>query len=445
MRSIQPTSLPALLRVLVAAVALATPMALQAANLGAIYELARQNDAQFAAARAAADAGREKAVQGRAQLLPSVNLSGNLRQNQEQSSSYSGDRNYRSGALTLAAVQPLLRPANVEAARQGELQAQLAEEQLRLAEQELLLRVARGYFAVLQAEDVLTTVRAQKEAFAVQLAQVRRGLEVGTVPITDVNEAQSRTDLTAAQEIASLNELEVKRRTLERAVAQPLPALARLDALASLDLLSAEQQRALAERAGTDALAVRAATTAREIARRESRRQAAAAWPTVDLVASAGENRNTNYGVVGAATTRQVAIGVELAVPLYQGGAIDSRSREAAANLVRAEQELEAARRGAVFDAREAWLGVQSGSALIVALQQAQRSGESQALSTRRGLEVGVRNRVDVLNAEQQLYATRRDLAAARYQTLLAGLQLKAAAGQLAEADLRALDALLKE
>ena len=307
MRSCPKSSSSLVLQVIGAAAALTVSTALQAANIGAIYELARQSDAQFAAARAAADAGREKAVQGRAQLLPSVNLSGNLRQNREQSGNFSGDRSYRSGALSLAAVQPLMRPANLEAARQGELQAQLAEEQLRLAAQDLLLRVARGYFAVLQAEDVLSTVRMQKEAFAAQLAQARRGLEVGTVPITDVDEAQSRTGLTAAQEIASQNDLEVKRRTLERAIAQPLPALARLDARVSVDLLSAEQQRGLAERAGDDALAVRAAATAREIARRESARQAAGAWPTLDLVASAGENHNANYATLGAASTRQAA------------------------------------------------------------------------------------------------------------------------------------------
>lgn len=425
--------------------ALMAPSALFAANLGAIYDLARDNDAQFAAARAAALAGREKAVQGRAQLLPSVNITGNARQNRDHSSAYSGGRDYTSGALTLAAVQPLVRPANREAARQGELQAQLAQEQLRLSEQELMLRVARGYFEVLQAEDVLATVRAQKEAFGAQLAQARRGLEVGTVPITDVNEAQSRTDLTAAQEIAALNELEVKRRTLEKSIARSLPALARLDPAASIDVLSPEQQRALAERAGNDSLQVRAATTTREIAMRERDRQAAGAWPTLDLVASAGETRNASYGAFGGTTTRQATIGLEFAMPLYQGGAIDSRAREAAANLTRAEQELENSKRQALLDARQAWLGVQSGSAMVVALRQAQRSGESQVQSTRRGLEVGVRNRVDVLNAEQQLYATRRDLAAARYQSLLAGLQLKSAAGQLGEADLRSLDALLKE
>ena len=137
--------------------------------------------------------------------------------------------------------------------------------------------------------------------------------------------------------------------------------------------------------------------------------------------------------------------GIEVALPLYQGGAISSRAREALANLGRAHSELENARRQATLDARQALLGVQSGIALNQALRQAVSSAEAQVRSTRLGLEIGVRTRVDVLNAEQQLYTTLRDLSAARYQALISGLQLKAAAGALSEQDLKSLDALLKK
>ena len=213
----------------------------------------------------------------------------------------------------------------------------------------------------------------------------------------------------------------------------------------NIDVLSAEQLQALSGAASQRALQVGIGVTAEQIARFEVAKQDAGHYPTVDLVASLGKNRNANYGALGGQQTRTSSIGIELAVPLYQGGAIDSRTREALANLGRAQSELENARRQATLDARQALLGVQSGIALNQALRQAVTSGETQVRSTRRGLEVGVRTRVDVLNAEQQLYTTRRDLSAARYQALIAGLQLRAAAGALSEQDLKALDALLTE
>jgi outer membrane protein len=419
-----------------------------AANLGAVFELARAADAQYAAQVATAAAGREKSPQGRALLQPSVSLTGNSNRNRAFSSSYAGPAEYPASAWSLSLTQPLWRMANVKAYQQGELQALLAEQQLSLAGQDLLLRVARGYFDVLLAQDVLASVGAQKEAFALQLAQASRSYQVGVSPITDVNEAQSRYDLTLAQEIAARNDLEVKRRVLERSIARELPPLARLDPEASVDILPAGLQGTLAARAVDDALQVAIGITTETVAQREVERQRAGHLPTLDLVASTGENRNVSYSGLGGGlgvNTRETVVGLNLSIPIFQGGAVDSRVREAAANLDRAQQELLNARRQARFDAREALLGVQSGSALHQALRQALSSGETQLRSTRRGLEVGVRTRVDVLNAEQQLFATRKDLAASRYEILLSGLKLKAAAGVLTEQDLQELDGLLRE
>jgi outer membrane protein len=423
------------------AVATAVAAPAHAANLGAVLAQARANDAQYAAAVHAATAGREKRVQGRALLLPTVAATGTLRQNNERSSQFAGSESYLSGTAALNVTQPLFRLANVAGAEQGELQARLADQQLQQAEHELLLRVARGYFEVLQAQDALATLGAQKETFATQLAQAKRSLEVGTTTITDVNEAQARHDLTVAQEIAARNDLEVKRRVLEKSLNAPLPPLAALDAAAAIDLIAAPAVGTLLQSAATQALPVLIGLTNEQIARREVDRQRAGHIPTVDLVGSFTKNHNASFGQ----RNDNLALGLAVEVPLYQGGAITSREREAAANLLRAQAELENARRQATFDARQAALGLENGLALDKALRQAVVSGETQVRSTRRGLEVGVRTRVDVLNAEQQLFTTRRDLSAARYQVLVAGLQLKAAAGTLAEADLKALDALLKD
>jgi len=431
---------------LIAAALLAAPWCAQAAaRLTEIIALAQANDPQYAAARASMAAGQEKYVQGRAGLLPTLTTQGSARAIREANTSHPDWVNYKSGTASITFTQPLLRKANYEAFRQGELQAQLAELQFKLAEQDLLVRISKGYFDVLQAQDVLASVRAQKDAFAQQLAQANKSFTVGVSPITDVNEAQSRYDLTLAQEIAALNDLEVKRRTLEKSVKTRLPELATLDEAAMVDILKGEQLDALVERAPNDALQVAIGLTTEQIARRDVAKESAGHWPTVDLVASKNENEHTSYSVTGPLSTRQTAVGVEVALPLFQGGAVSSRAREAAANLERTKGELETARRQATFEAGQAMLGVQSGLAMNRALKQALRSNEVQIRSTRRGLEVGVRTRVDVLNAEQQLYATKKDLAAARYQTVVSGLQLKAAAGVLTLDDLKEIDQLLTD
>jgi len=426
------------------ALGMASAIPAHAATLTEIYQLARDNDPQLAAARQAALAGAERAVQGRAGLLPTVNINGNLRYNRDQSTSYNGRQRYDSALGSLVVTQPVLRMGNYKTALQGEVQAELAQLQLQQAEQGLRLRVSRGFFEVLQAEDALATLAAQKGAFNTQLAQARRSYEVGLAPITDVSEAQSRYDLTLAQEIAARNEVLVRRRALEKSIARGLPPLDALDAAVPARLLTDAELAALGAGAGASSLQVAVAQLNVNVARLEVEKQDAGHMPTVDLVGTLSKHRNPNYGVFGGVTNYPRYVGLEFTIPLYQGGAVSSRTREAAATLGRAQAELEEARRQALLDAEQARLGVESGAALTLALEQAVKSTTQQVQATRRGFEVGVRTRVDVLNAEQQLYTAQRDLSAARYQVLIAALQLKAAAGLLTEEDLKRVDALLK-
>ncbi|MDP2432223.1 MAG: TolC family outer membrane protein [Pseudomonadota bacterium] len=409
-----------------------------AANLSSIYQLAHDNDAVFAAAREAYKAGLEKLPQGKALLRPNVNLTGNLRHNDSNISS-----SYSSHLYALTLSQPIYRKQNLESYEQAKLQVLQAEQTLKVAEQDLQLRVAKAYFDVLQAQDVLATARSQKQAYAEQLAQARKSFEVGAATITDTHEAQARYDLTTAQEIAGQNDLEVKKRALEKIINQEAPTLALLDEQAKMRLPEPNNMDAWVKQAEADSFAVALGQTAQEAARREVDKQKGGHHPTLDFAASYSGSQNSLGG--GTGDRRAGYLGVEFALPIYQGGATDSRVREASANLEKARHELDNARRQATLDARQAYLGVLSGNAQVQALEQALVSSEAQLRSTKLGLEVGVRTRVDVLNAQQQLYTTRKDLAAARYQTLIAGLTLKAAAGGLSEADLKALDTLLVE
>jgi len=428
---------------LIAAIVLTLPPAVSwGANLGGIYQLAREKDSRLAAAREARRASQEKIPQGKAGLLPTLNLAANLRQNDTRTTLSSND--YASRGLSLSLVQPIYRKQNLESYEQAKLQALLGDQQLRLAEQELLLRTATAYFDVLQAQDTLATAQAQKAAYAEQLAQARKSFEVGAATITDTHEAQARFDLTVAQEIAALNDLEVKRRALEKIISQESPSLARLAEGVKMPLPEPASMEAWVKQAEEGGLGVVLNQSGFELARREVERQRGGHLPTLDLSASYANNHNAALGG-GTTNSRSGIIGFELGWVLYQGGGIDSRVREAVANQEKARFDLDEARRQARMEARQGFLGVLSGDAQVKALEQAMVSSEAQLKSTKLGLEVGVRTRVDVLNAQQQVFTTRRDLAAARYKTLLAGLQLKAAAGALGENDLNALDALLRE
>ncbi len=422
------------------------PLRSGAETLSEIYRLALANDPQFAAAREAHRAGLERLPQARASLLPSLSLSAFARNTDTEISTAAGPTANQPYGFGLTLTQPIYRKQNLDTLAQARVQVEQAEQQLRLAQQELLLRVAQAYFDVLLAEDNLATARAQKQAFAEQLAQARKSFEVGAATIVDSHEAQARYDLAAAQEIAAANELEVKRHALEKLINRPAPRLAKLKRAFSPPLPQPASMEAWVEQAQAHSLRVQLNQSALEIARREVEKQRGGHHPTLDLLARYDDTRRTST-LPGSGVTvdsRSATVGLEFNLPLYQGGGTVARVREAVANQERARFELDHARRQAALEAREAYLAVVSGSARSKALEQALASSEAQLKSTKLGLEVGVRTRIDVLNAEQQRYATLRDLYAARYQTLLAGLKLKAAAGSVSEDDLKGIDELLE-
>jgi outer membrane protein len=185
-----------------------------------------------------------------------------------------------------------------------------------------------------------------------------------------------------------------------------------------------------------------------DVAAKEVDRIRASHLPTLDLVASRGRNAATGamaLGTVSPGYDNDVStIGLQLNIPLFQGGAVMSQQRAAEAGRDAAAAGLENARRSAALGARQAYLGVVNGVAQVKALEAALRSSQSSLESNKLGYEVGVRINIDVLNAEQQLTTTRTSLARARFDTLLAQLKLKAAVGTLGDEDVQRLNALLQ-
>lgn len=416
--------------------------AAHAANLSDVYRDALAYDAQYAAARAALKAGQEKTAQGRAGLLPQVSANGNLRYNDVDSSLPGGDAEYDSNGIGINALQPLFRKQNQVQYEQAKNQTRIAEMQFKVAEQDLILRVAQAYFDVLQSQDNIAFINAQKAAISEQLASAKRNFEVGTATITDTHEAQARFDLAVAQEIAEQNTLNIRLRALEKLIGKPAGALDTLVEPAQLktEVGSIDEW---AERASKGNLQTEIQRLAKAIADQEIERNRAGHYPTLDAVAGYTVNNNQNFGTQQV-DTRTASIGLELNLPIYQGGLVSSQVREAVANQEKARQDLEAASRDASLSARQAWLNVNSGAARVRALEQALVSTQAQLDSTKLGLSVGVRTGLDVLDADQQVLSARRDLAGARYAYLLSGLSLKAAVGSLGPDDLAAIDQYLK-
>lgn len=411
-----------------------------AADLLDVYRQAAAQDARFAAARAEFEAGRERAVQARAGLLPNIGASGSVTRNRIDASGQPAS-SFTGNAWGVQLTQPLFRMQNRIAAEQGELQTELAEVQFELARQDLILRVSEAYFNVLNAQDALEALSQLQTAAAEQLEIARTSFEVGTVTITDVHEAQSRFDLASAQVIAAQNDLDVRRDTLAQIIGEDPGALAALRPEVELSGPTPDNAADWVSAAELAGFGVQIQHLARELASREASRASAGHLPTVDLVASQSWSHRQNSAQ--APRTAATAVGVQLNVPIFAGGAISSREREAAALLNKADFDLEGARRDAALSARQAYLGVTSGLARIRALEAAEVSSLSALEATRLGFEVGVRINIDVLNAQSQLADTRRELASARYDTLLAQLRLKAAAGTLEEEDLEVVNTLL--
>ncbi|MFT3721313.1 TolC family outer membrane protein [Pseudorhodoferax sp.] len=433
-------------RRLAALAALLAAAPLQAQTLVQLYEAARASDATYQAARAQYDADLAKADQARALLLPSVNLSAGATRNSYDSTMPPLDRTYTGLTATVGATQPLYRPANLAGYEQGLKLADIARAQLLVAEQELVIRVSQAYFDVLAAQDTLAFVQAQKAAVGEQLASARRNFEVGTATITDTREAQARHDLVQAQEIAAENDLRVKKLALDTVVSRrdttPVPLVQPVP----LPALPGDAE-SLAQQAEAGHPAVQQALLALDVARLETDKARAGHKPTLDLQASYGVSRNPqgspNTGFGYGTRSNQGTVGVQLTVPLFAGFSVQNRVRETLSLEEKAGADLEAARRTVVQNTRSAYLGVVSGKGQVAALEAAEASSQSALDANRLGYQVGVRINIDVLNAQSQLYQTKRDLAQARYNVLLGGLRLRQANGTLRPEDLQGVEALL--
>jgi outer membrane protein len=416
----------------------------RAADLLTIYRDAQVSDPVYQSARAQYNATIERLPQARAGYLPLVTGSASIFRN-DVDRQFANDISYTTKVYAVTLSQPVIRLQNWIAIGQARMQVLQAEAIFAGSQQDLTVRVSQAYFDVLLAQDNVALSGAQKSAISGQLDQAKRNFEVGTATIVDTLDAQARYDLAVAKEIFDKNDLEVKRRALQVLLGKIPDGLTPLREPLALALPQPNDIEAWVTAAEQSSPVIASARANYEFYKEEVARTRAGHLPTLDLSGSYSRASNPQSAVPGiiGPVSNSASVGLTLSIPIYSGGLIQSRVREALALRERAEQDLESTQRGVLQAVRVNFLNVTSGIAQVRALEQALASTQSQLDSTILGRDVGVRTSVDVLNAQQQLFQTRRDLQQARYNYLLSTLRLKAAAGTLTEADIEAVNRTL--
>ena len=420
--------------------ALAVSLAATAASsmtLLEAYQLALEQDSTIRASRAVLESGRERLPQARSQLLPSVQASVGRTYNDLNTTApnflgqdTTTNSTYYSFGKSVSFRQPLFNPQRYFQYEQAKDQVADAEATHQRDLQELIVRVGGAYMEALLTEDQLKLVLAQKQQYTALVDAAQKALKAGSGTRTDVDDAQARLDMAVASELEARQNQVYTRRQLEILVNQRVDELSVLNlaGLASLptDLPPLESwlEQAQANSPEVQALLARVAAADKEILKAKS-----AHSPVVDGVAQWSDSGNENVTRLNSRFVTK-SIGVQLVVPIFQGGYVNSQVRQAVADKTRMEEALEATRRDLGLRVHKEHRGVTEGVLKVRALEQAVRSSEQLVLSTTKSKLAGVRTALDILNAEQQLAQAKRDLVQARYLYLMARLRLAALVGK---------------
>ena len=412
---------------------------LPAADLVELFNQAQYSDPIYKQAIAAYNAATEAKPQARSQLLPQISLNANTYSHDQDISSSSGiggsgTVDFNTHGYSLDLTQPVFHYDRWLALRQADNEILQAQAEQDAALQELIIRVSERYFNLLAANDNLEFVRAEKSSLARQLEQATQRFEVGLSTITDVHEAQAGYDSSVANEILAENQIDNAREALWETTGTYVDNLSSLGESMALVQPQPGVIDEWTEIARVQNLQVIAAQYQLEQARQEISIQRSGHLPSLDIVANRGYN--TSGGRFGGTETHSTAIGLELSVPLYEGGLVNSLTREAQHLHTQALERLEQEFRAAQRDTREAYLGVISGISQVNALKQSVISNESALQATEAGFEVGTRTAVDVVAVQRSLSQAKRDYARARYNYVMNTLRLKQASGTLSPEDL---------
>ena len=409
-----------------------------------IYQKAIDKDPVLAGAQFAATAGKEKSQQGLALLLPKVNAAANVSYNHSRIDSGGGEKRntYDAHSMSLQVAQPVFRAADFRAYSQSKVVGQQSDIVLKEAEQRLILRVSQAYFDVLSANENLQVATSQLKAFKESLERAKLTFKVGTSTKTDKLEAQARYDLARASEISAQNQLAIANQTLASIIGEAPKKLKLLSTNAELAKLKANNIQHWVDTALINNLQLKLIESGYELSEIEVKKLKSDRLPTVDFVANLSNSKQFFLTTETESTNASVAL--QLSMPIYTGGLMSSRIREAESLRFQQQENKVNAKRQVILQTQQAYLNSYNGMQQVSALNQALKSSNSALEATQKGVEVGVRTNLDLLDSQQQFFSTQRDYSFAKYNYLLSLLNLKAAAGVLNKTDIENLDTFLQ-
>jgi outer membrane protein/protease secretion system outer membrane protein len=415
-----------------------------------VYQAALEQDASIRASRAAADSGRERLPQARAGLMPQVSANAGRNFNDLNSTSpnilgelTTTNDKYFSDTKAVQLRQPLVNMQRWQQFEQAKFLVAESEATLDRDLQNLVVRVAGAYFEFLMADEQLELVLAQKKMYTALVDAAKKGLAAGSGTRTDIDDAQARLDMASAQELEARQNQDQTRRQLEVLINQPVGSVAKLN-VPALKLVgpqpaNLDEWTLKAEKNSPEMKAMQARLDA---ARREVSKSQAGHLPTLDAIAQWSNSGSENITRINSRYENK-SIGLQLNVPLYSGGYVNSTIRQAVAEQTRAEESLEALRRDLGVRVHKEYRGVSEGVMRVRALEQAVRSAQQMLMSTQMSLKAGSRTQLDVLNAQQQYTLALRDLAQARLIYLMSKVKLASLAGDDAVASVDDVNASL--
>jgi outer membrane protein len=430
---------------LIAVLLLGIPSLLRAEDLMDIYERALQNDPIIKQTEAKRSAAGESRNQGLARFFPYLAATGSSSREwlNTEKGTFRGPtfQEYWNHTLSLNLTQPIFHWENWVQLSQSDNQIAQAEASYQDALQKLIVRTTEAYFNVLSAQDNLKFTLSEKEAISKQLDQAKERFEVGIIPITDVYEAQAAFDQTNANELEAANNLDNQKEALREIIGESEGNIDPLGETLPLKKPEPENLSKWDENAATNNLGIIAAFNQMEIARKTVEIQRSGHYPKLDLVGSYAASENTStFGLRGDTKT----IGLQLNLPLFEGGAVNSRTRQASYEYEAAKENLTAVKRSVKRQVNNTYRSILNSISRIEALKATVTSAASALEASEAGSEVGIRTMVDVLVEQRNLYRAKRDLSRARYDYLINTIKLKQATSDLTQNDLELVNSLLE-
>lgn len=431
---------------LIVALLISVPALLRAENLMDIYELALQNDPIIKQAEANQSAAGESREQGLARFFPTLAATGtssrDWRHNKIKSLTnlFPASQEYLNSNFSINLTQPLFHWDHWIQLSQSDNQIAQAEATYQAELQKLMVRTTEAYFNVLSAQDNLQFTVSEKQAIAKQLEQAKERFEVGIIPITDVYEAQAAFDQTTANELEAANNLDNQKEALREIIGDSEALVSSLGETLPLKVPEPNNMSKWSDTAETNNLSIIAAFNQMEVAHKAIDIQRSGHLPKLDLVGSYGVSENGSaFGPRGDTQS----IGVQLNVPLFEGGAVNSRTRQASYEYEAAKENLTAVKRSVKRQVNNTYRSILTNISRIEALKATVTSAASALEASEAGFEVGIRTMVDVLGEQRNVYRAKRDLSRTRYDYLINTIKLKQTTSDLTQTDLELINGLL--